>query len=153
MRLYKIESRFGAIERRAVSELLAASQDNVGTFRWSRAVRAMSALMVRSLLACLDGTIEPRLSGGQGSLASSLDGALSKEPVWLLDTFGRFPGGFPVSRRLFMRSNPGRKRAGPVAVSLGSRVKAGDIAVYLDGMRIVRHGRLQALLADLESIG
>jgi hypothetical protein len=111
----------------------------------------MSILMVRSLLARFDSTVEPRLSGGPGSIAATLDGALSKEPAWLIDSFGVFPSGMPVSRRLFARSNPGRKRLGPVAVSLVGRVKREDIAIYLNGRLVVESAELRSVLEALEN--
>lgn len=151
-RLLAIEIRFGTIERRAVTESLASSRGDLGTFRWSRAVRAMSCLMIRSSLVSLDPSVEPRLSGGQGTLAASLDGALSKEPTWLREVFGVFPSGSPVSRRLFARSNPGRKRPGPVAVALAPRVNGADIRIYLNGVRLVSQGRLYELLGCLECL-
>lgn len=151
IRLSKIESRFGPVVACAMSESLALSQKMSGTFRWSRGVRAMSILMLRSFLACLDSTVEPRLSGGSGSIAATLDSALSKEPAWLIDSFGVFPGGMPVSRRLFARSNPGRKRIGPVAVSLVGRVKGEDVEIYVNGRLLVECCELRSILAELEN--
>jgi hypothetical protein len=106
--------------------------------------------MVRSSLASFDPTIEPRLLGGKGSTAAALDGALSKEPAWVLSSFGVFPNGMPVSRRLFARSNPGRKRLGPVAISLASKVKGGDVGIYVNGKLLQADGELREVLEELE---
>lgn len=149
-RLCRVESRFGSIERCAVTESLGALDSHCGRFRWSRAVRAMSVVAVRTSLATLDPTVEPRITGGRGSFAAALDGALSKEPVWLLETFGIFPNGSPVSRRLFARSNPGRKRVGPVAVSLSSRVRGAEVSIFVNGAKLVCATELRVLLDALE---
>ena len=115
-------------------------------------MRAFSILVLRSILAPLDSSIEPRLYGGKGSIAAALDGVLSKEPMWLLDAFGVFPNGSPVHRRLFARSNPGRKRLGPVAVSLAPRIKSSEIFIYLDGIECSTLQEFQKLLRELELI-
>lgn len=110
----------------------------------------MSILMVRSSLAYFDSTVEPRIDGGKGSIAATLDGALSKEPAWLVKVFGVFPNGMPVSRRLFARSNPGRKRLGPVAISLAGKLKGEDVAIYVNGRLIQEQGELKVVLNELE---
>jgi len=150
LRLYKIESQFGDISRCSVVSEVGATRDSIGRFRWSRGVRALSILALRAVLARHDPTIEPRLYGGRGSIAASLDGVLSKEPAWLLDTFGLFPNGTPVHRRLFARSNPGQKRVGPVAVSLARRVDAADIGIFLDGEVCSDPSSLRLMMRDLE---
>lgn len=153
VRLCKIHSRFGNIEGSAVSESLGVVHLDAGTFRWSRAVRAMSVVAVRAALATVDPAIEPRLEGERGSLAASLDGALSKEPRWLLEAFGVFPNGTGVGRRIFARSNPGLKRVGPVAIALASRVRGEEVSIFLNGVRLVLYRDLRALLEALESPG
>lgn len=149
-RLHKIESHFGGIYRCSVGGEFGGTPPAIGKFRWSRGVRALSILVLRSLVASFDSSIEPMLIGGRGSIAASLDSVLSKEPSWLLDTFGVFPNGTPVHRRFFARSNPGRKRLGPVAVSLARRVEIGSVTVLCDGTRRSTPAELCALLRQLE---
>lgn len=44
--------------------------------------------------------------------------ALDKKPRWLSDMFGFFPGGHPLFLDCVRRTNPGRKRPGPVTIQL-----------------------------------
>jgi len=87
-----------------------------GSFEWSRGVRAMALLMVNALQ--LKGHTEADLVGGTGSLAASLDYALDKQPAWMSEIFGVDSSGNSLLRRIVLRSNPGRKRRGPVALSV-----------------------------------
>jgi hypothetical protein len=87
-----------------------------GTFQWTAAVRALCALLLKNLASgCLG---SESIQGGKGSLAASLDYALSKEPEWLLDVFGFDANSKAVSRRLFLRSNPDGQRDGPRQITL-----------------------------------
>ena len=89
----------------------------LGTFRWSRGVKGVTQLLLKSIASGTDRFI---LTGRQGSLAGSLDYALNKEPQWLLDMFGTDSRGRAFAKRLFKVSNSGR-RAGPVvSISLNS---------------------------------
>lgn len=104
-----------------------------GTFQWTSAVKAVCvALLPAKIWAGESG--KTAFSGEKGSLAASLDYALSKEPNWLGELFGFTAGGGLMARRLFLVSNPNRKRPGPVVIVLNERVLASqDIAVSLDG--------------------
>jgi len=55
----------------------------------------------------------PDLLGDRVYPAASFDAALAKQPLWLVEMFGAYSNGAPVSRRLFVRSNPGFRRGGP----------------------------------------
>ncbi len=91
----------------------------VGSFQWTSAVRALSELALRSFLWGHAGTgTQPLLSGERGSLASSLDLALTKEPNWLAEMFGVDSLGTLLAKRVFLRSNSNLKRPGPVEVRL-----------------------------------
>jgi len=107
------------------------------TFQWSRAVRAMAVLILytkskyvlRSEFA--DAGLAT-LSGEAGSIAASLDYALSKRPLWLLDMFGVTSAGEPIVRNLFMRWNSERKRGGAVVVAVNPRqLEAKDIEIRI----------------------
>lgn len=99
------------------------------TFTWSPAVRALSVLLLRTVAKNGEG----KLSGEEGSLAASLDYAVSKNPAWLSDMFGVDQDGIPYARHLILRQNPERKRPGPVIVTINSQLLPGHhIEVYLD---------------------
>ena len=93
------------------------------TFQWTSAVQAMSILMLRAAVHSKRGSKSPLplLEGGPGSLANSLDAALYKQTTWL-DLFGYDKHGNSLSRRVFPRTNPGRRRPGPVMVSLNDHL-------------------------------
>jgi hypothetical protein len=109
------------------------------SFQWSPAVRAMSIL----LLWTKGGYINPftrypfsmtTLSGAQGTYAASLDYALSKKPLWLLDMFGVDSSGEAIARRIFIRGNSERKRGGEVVIAINTvHVPASSIEVVCNG--------------------
>jgi hypothetical protein len=110
---------------------------NFGTFQWSSAVRAVSAIMLEQKIAHLLGNSPTPLIGEDGSLASSLDYALSKETNWLSEMFGCDASGRLLAKRLFHRTNSNRKRPGPVALAInekmlppeGIRIELGNIGL------------------------
>ena len=70
-------------------------------------------------------------------LASTLDYALSKQPAWLHDIFGTRENGTAEARYLFQRTNPERKRPGPVVVSVsGQAIPPKEVRIVLDGAPI-----------------
>lgn len=93
-----------------------------GSFQWTRGVKALALLMLRSIHhARSDSTTPvPMLIGGRESLAASLDYAIDKRPLWLIDMFGIDSLGNPLVPRILKRTNPGRKRPGPTAIALNS---------------------------------
>ena len=125
-----------------------ASQSE-GVFQWTKGVRALSILGVITALARCDKNVAPRLEGQRPSVATWLDGVLSKEPAWVVDMFGNHINGAPAVRRLFVRSNPGGKRPGPVAVSFAPSLINGEIKIYLDGKQLVDPEQLGTLLREL----
>lgn len=95
-----------------------------GTFQWSPAVRALASLMLRTAAWAGEEPplpLQPILEGEGGTPASSLDYALGKQPVWLRDMFGVDREGNTLARRLIRRSNPERRRPGPVSLSVNTR--------------------------------
>jgi hypothetical protein len=96
---------------------------HVGSFGWSRGVKALCLLFLRSAaVAQLPDTVERWapfvFSGEAGSPAASLDDAIAKTPNWLLDIFGVTSKGEALIKRLVIRNNPQRKRPGPVRLAL-----------------------------------
>ena len=117
-------------------------------FHWSPAVRAMAILMLRTAAlgnerACLIGPLH--------SPAAALDSAISKTPRWLQCVFGRDRGGSIIARRLFPRSNPERKRPGPVAVTVNHRMlEPAGISILINGVQISDAEQLLASAASIE---
>ncbi len=105
------------------------------TFQWSPAVRAMSILFLRTKANDIMRSAWPlppiaALVGSTGSCAASLDYALSKKPLWLLDMFGVNAQGTALARLLFTRWNSERKRGGDVIVAINPlQLIASDIQV------------------------
>ena len=87
-----------------------------GSFQWTAAVKAISILIIKGVLA-KEQCASPILSGGKGSLAASLDHALVKAPLLLLDMFGDDESGRPLLERFTSITNPGRKRPWQVSIS------------------------------------
>ena len=121
-----------------------------GTFQWSPAVRALVHLLLQtaSWARRADHDLEslPRLQGESNSPASSLDYALGKQPNWLLDMFGVTGAGQANARRLIHRSNPERRRPGPVILAMNpSFFPPEKIEVIIDNERITQDDELQRL--------
>jgi hypothetical protein len=117
------------------------------------AVQALSVLLLR---AAAEGAASlttglPLLEGDRGSLASSLDAAIYKQVAWL-DVFGFTPKGNPVSRRVFLRCNPGRRRPGPVMVDLNTHViPKNAVFVYMDSHPLQSPADLEKCAASIEA--
>lgn len=119
-----------------------------GSFQWTRAVKAVTVLLLRTALYGNGISID----GEAGSLAASLDYALSKEPAWLSEMFGADFQGRAFARRMFQRTNPERKRAGPVTITINSSILDSiRISVYVDEMRLSPSSGLEAILLQFES--
>lgn len=109
---------------------------NCSTFQWTKGVQALCLLVLRAKTQ--ETLSEPHLSGEATSLAASLDYAIDKQPSWLSDMLGWDSKGNPLAKRIIRRSNPGRKRNGPVALSLSQNfVESASINIFLDGTLVV----------------
>ena len=130
------------------------------SFPWSAGVRALAYFFVRNALArsnaqysdSKDWILDGMLYGGKGSMASSLDYAISKEPAWLLDMFGVLSGGQAIIRKFIKRFNPERKLPGPVRLSLNPKDPI-NISVYLDGVHLSSSNELRKLATELAEHG
>jgi hypothetical protein len=147
--LYRTEFCMGESSSESVRGAKSSAPGRIATFQWTKGVRALSILAVTTALASHDRSVAPRLEGQRGSFASWLDGVLSKEPGWVVDMFGNHIQGTPAVRRLFVRSNPGGKRPGPVAVSFAPSVLHGQIKIYLDGKHVNDSDGLRQMLKEL----
>lgn len=141
----------------SLSEVLVSTRGGVsleasqGTFPWTQAVRALCILLVtykwsESCLSPKEQEASAELSGERGSLAASLDSAISKSTQWLVDMFGLDSSGISNIRRLVRRANPERKRPGPVVVRISpAALKRGDIRIFLDSNELFTEEEFRAL--------
>jgi len=126
--------------RKTVRGKAAGAYLGVGSFEWSRAVRGAALLVLKARLRKPDSEVD--LLGGARSLAASLDYALDKQPGWMSEMFGEDSSGNSILKRLVLRSNPGRKRIGPVALTFNTQffpvanieIRIGDRAVLDDAV-------------------
>jgi hypothetical protein len=138
-------------ERRATRGKDSGAYRSHSTFQWTRAVQAMSLLMVRAALSNYFPRTEPLLMGFRGSLASSLDYAIDKQTLWLVDMFGTTATGEGMARRVFKRSNPGQRSAAPVAISLHPHTLAcSEILILQNYVPVRSEPALRALCNGLE---
>lgn len=123
-----------------------------GSFQWTKAVKAVAILAIRAKISQLSNAVmNPFISGEASSLAASLDYAIQKEPAWVLDIFGVDSNGTALVRRVFHRSNPGRKRVGPVAVSWNSLfISPKDIEIIWEEVSVNKIEQLNKLLQHIE---
>ncbi len=140
------------IERRSVRGKTSGAFKNVGSFQWTAAVKALAILTLKAGLTQLEGpgAVENQLVGYKGSLAASLDYALSKQPEWLTELFGVDSSGICTVRRLILRTNPERKRPGPVVLSFsGGALENVRFEFFLNGSKIGSAEAINSLLWHL----
>jgi hypothetical protein len=152
--LFQTEFICGASRYYAVRGKTSGAFAGQGSFHWSVAVRALSVLAIKSSLVAHGHPCDSILVGERGSLAASLDYAISKETHWLVDVFGLSEGLIPNFRRVFKRTNSGRKRSGPVAVSFArSFVQPGAIQIRLNSYDLTSIVDLALLLERVGTVG
>ena len=148
--LFQTDFSYGSMRCSAVRGKTSGAFAGQGSFHWSIAVRALSVLAIKTYMVSRGFGDDALLVGGKGSLAASLDYAISKETHWLVDVFGLSDGLVPNFRRVFKRTNSGRKRSGPVAVSLSkSFMEPGALHIKLNAYDIVTHDDVKLLLSRL----
>lgn len=108
--------------------------DSVGTFQWTAAVQGLTVLCLRTLAQQSESGKSSELDvleGEGNTLASALDYALGKPPIWLIELFGSDVQGEALAKRLFIRSNPERKQPGPVRIRVNQRLlPAREIRIF-----------------------
>ena len=139
----------GDTERHCARGKSAGAYCGYCSFQWTKAVQGLCVLFLRAKIKKLMGQGAfnfPELVGEAQSLAASLDYALDKQTTWLLDMFGWDRNGTSLARRAILRTNPGRKRKGPVALSLnGNFLGSQDVEVYIGTKQVEDIGTLEAL--------
>lgn len=131
--------------RRSVRGKSAGAYGRAGSFQWTSAVKGFALLAVRAVGA----HEEPLIKGCSGSLAASLDYAISKQPMWLIEMFGTDQAGISLLRRMILRTNPERKRPGPTFLSFNERfMPLANISIFSEGLQCSRE-QLLLMAADL----
>jgi hypothetical protein len=139
-------------DRVTVRGKTAGAFRDAGTFQWTSAVRGLCILFARAKVAKLlgDDVTPGRIIGGRGTIAASLDSAVTKQPMWIRDVFGNDCSGHALAQRLISRTNPNRKRPGPVILSVNERALAvSEIAIVWNNKRIKSLQALRSLLLGL----
>jgi len=127
-----------------------ASQTH-NAFLWSIGVQALCVLFVRTRAKLKDENAAT-ISGDGATLAASLDYALSRQPNWLTDIFGSDSHGVCIARRIILRSNPERKRPGPVTLCVNLKaLPVENIEVCIDGTIVTDTNVLEKLASQIES--
>jgi len=131
--------------RRSIRGKSGGAYRLAGSFQWTSAVKGLALLAVRAV----SGIEDPVIKGCGGSLAASLDYAISKQPMWLTEMFGCDQSGISLIRRMVLRTNPERKRPGPTVLSFNERfMPIASISIFMDGSRCSRE-QLVVLAAAL----
>lgn len=154
--LVKTEVRIAGIARTlsCIRGKTAGAYVSYGSFQWTSGVRGVCAAFLRFVLSAEGDTVDFCLIGGKGSLAASLDYALSKGPAWLSEMFGAGIGGSQLARRIFKITNPNRKRPGPVAISVNKNVVSADqVQIYWENKLVTDTTQLYAMLVGIEEQG
>ncbi len=121
--------------RRSVRGKSGGAYRTAGSFQWTSAVRGLAYLMVQTALIPESAILQ----GTGGSLAASLDYAISKQPMWLTEMFGSDQNGICLIRRMILRTNAERKRPGPTVLAVNQRyLPVEALSIYSDGKRCSR---------------
>ena len=131
--------------RRSVRGKSAGAYGGAGSFQWTSAVKGLSLLAVRAVSKIQ----EPFISGSAGSLAASLDYAISKQPLWLTEMFGCDQAGVSLLRRMILRTNPERKRPGPVILSFNQKFMPLARIVIFSERALCEREQMVTLAAEL----
>jgi len=98
------------------------------SFKWGPGLRAFCILLIKAQQEIISAKNEDRtpqgvaIYGERGSLAAALDGSMAKSAAWLSDCFGCDQQGNSIVRRILTRTNPERKRPGPVSIGISEKV-------------------------------
>lgn len=140
-------------ERRCVRGKRSGAYRGYSTFQWTKAVQALSLLMVEAAIRAHTPSRAPLLLGSTGTFASSLDYAIDKQTSWLFDMFGWDTKGSGFSRKLFIRSNPGQRLAAPVALTLNLNcLSLNEVEILVNFQPVSTVEELRLLKARLEDV-
>jgi hypothetical protein len=145
------------VARTSVRGRDAGAYKNASTFLWSGAVKALSFFFVKMTEHTRTSELDTRergtfvLSGSSGSIAATLDYALSKQPRWLLDAFGSDRRGNSILRQVILRSNPERKSGPLVTLALNEKnMPASCVQILVNSELIEGPAKLGELASAIE---
>ena len=122
-----------------------------GTFLWTQGVQALVHFFLEIKIAALEQR-QGSIRGERGSLAASLDYSIAKNGQWLADMFGVYSDGTLRARRILRRTNPERKRPGPVEIFLNSTIiSPQQVFIRCGNKDLVSKEELSALRDSLPS--
>ena len=144
--LYRVSFSHPALKEQIISYRGKTFENS---FQWTPAVKALAVFLLKNV-ASEEGA-KPKLEGTESSLASSLDYALSKQPQWTFDVFGRDKRGKTLLRKLIRRTNPERKRPGPVILELNeANISAKNIQILSDNNKVTEKEKILDLCSKIE---
>jgi hypothetical protein len=112
------------------------------TFQWTSALQALTVLFLKSTALGSD----YRMTGVRSSPAASLDYSISKQPMWVLEVFGRDAQGISLIRRIVRRTNSNLKRSGPLFLSLNTAaLSPSDITISVNGRDVTEWEEINKL--------
>lgn len=121
------------------------------SFQWTAGIAAFSILAINEAKASLNEESQFILSGGTGSAAVTLEYCICKQSAWVNDFFGVSARGQSNVFRFFRRSNPGRKRAGQVALCLNNNLISGSsISCVVNGKVVNGIQKLKRIASQIE---
>lgn len=125
------------------------------SFQWSHAVQGLALLLIRAKIYSSSKDMEQLeqrvLRGGANTPASSLDYAISKQPVWISELFGLDKFEISLLRQLVHRTNSERKRPGDTIIAINSlQLPEENISIVIDGQVTTETKALKDFLATLE---
>ena len=76
---------------------------------------------------------------------------IGRQALWILELFGSDRDGVSLAKRFFRRTNPERKRPGPVSVAVNlSMISPESIRIEFDGLDISNDKELLRLAENIE---
>lgn len=145
--LVTVEFRIATGEvRRSVRGKSSGAKPAAGSFQWTSAVKGFALLATRTAAHFRPAVLE----GNAKSLAASLDYAITKQPIWLLDMFGCDRLGGSLIRRMILRNNSERKRSGPTTLAINESYLSADDILIFSNHKLCDRAEIIALAMTLE---
>jgi hypothetical protein len=125
------------------------------SFPWSSAPKALVALAIKTAIQHIDSGLNPSeavaiLEGRKGSLAASLDYAISKKPNWVMELFSSDKSGRSLVQKFLLRTNPERKLGESVLVCFNQKIlEPRNVCIYVNGKIESSRDQLQSFLNQL----
>lgn len=135
--------------RKTVRGKTNGAYKSCGSFQWTKAVKAIALIGMKAKRIAIKQceNTPAMIEGVNASIAAALDYAIDKQPMWLVDMFGADSSGSSLAKRIFHRSNTGRKRPGPVALSLNEGFfTAANVRIFFNKKEITTEEEVSNLM-------